>query len=68
MEGVKSILTSKTIWGVIISLVGKLAAAGGYSVLPEDEALVSGAISLLVSTAGDLLAVYGRVKATKKVA
>lgn len=68
MEGVKSILASRTMWGVIISLVGKLAAAGGYTVLPEDEALVTAAVSLMVSTVGDLLAAFGRIKATKKLA
>ena len=64
---VKSLFASKTFWGVMVSLIGKLAAAGGYTVMPEDEATITAAISLLISGIGDALAVYGRVKATKPI-
>ena len=67
MEMTKSILASKVFWGAMISLLGKLAAVLGYNVMPEDEAMLSAAISLVFSGFGDLLAVYGRIKATKAI-
>lgn len=67
MDGVKSIFASTTFWGAMVSVFGKLAALLGYAVMPEDEQVITAAISLLVSGFGDLAAVYGRVKATKKI-
>ena len=67
MEMTKSILASKVFWGAMVSLLGKLAAVLGYNVMPEDEATLTAAVSLVFSGLGDALAVYGRVKATKVI-
>lgn len=60
------------IWGAIISILGKAAGAFfGIEVTPDDEIkivnAVTGLISLGVSFFGDVLAIYGRKKATKKI-
>lgn len=68
MDGVKSILMSKTIWGVIVSIVGKLAALAGYTITEGDEQELVALVGLLASAVGDAYAVYGRVKATKAIA
>lgn len=64
--------TSKTIWGLIISLAGKaVAGIWGLEVTEEDVVRVTDgvvtAISLTVSVAGDIFAWYGRVKAEKEI-
>jgi hypothetical protein len=69
---VKSWYTSKTIWGVIISFGGKIITAiWGVEVSGADADKVAdgiiGLISLGVSFGGDILALYGRVKATKEI-
>lgn len=58
---------SKTVWGGVIALLGGLAAGFGYVVSPEDQEIISGGIVGIASAVGGLLAVYGRVKATKAI-
>lgn len=57
MEGVKGILQSKTIWGVVVMIVAQILKRNGVEV---DEA---GLLNDLVSLVGTVLAVYGRVTA-----
>ncbi len=61
---------SKTIWGVVISVVGKLVAVGfGVEVNEQDAAQLTDAVVALVglggSLVGDVLAIYGRSKVGK---
>lgn len=82
MENAKRLLTSRTIWGIIISVLGKISAGYfGVDVFAESsEKLITGiekigmqsdliysGISLVVSGLGDVIATYGRVKATKVI-
>jgi hypothetical protein len=55
---------SKTLWGVLFSAGGKIAAITGYGAEAE-AALTLG--SLVVSFAGDAWAAYGRFKVTQPV-
>ena len=57
MEGVKGILQSKTIWGVVVMLLAQVLKRNGVEV---DEA---GLLNDMVSLVGTVLAVYGRVTA-----
>ena len=67
MENTKKIWESKAFWGVMVSLLGKLAAVWGYEVdqTVQDQLISIGA--LIVSGFGDALALYGRVVATKAI-
>lgn len=62
MEETKGLLTSLTFWGVLLSVVGKLAYAKGY-----DIGDTNGLAELLASLSGDALAVIGRIRATKRI-
>jgi uncharacterized membrane protein len=69
----KSWYASKTIWGVVLSLGGKVVAGVfGVEVSEAETAQLTDSVvafvSVLVSFVGDALAFYGRVKATKKIA
>ena len=59
----KWFLKSKTIWGVIISIIPTLLPAFGVSFSADDVALVSSFGDTVMQTVGAILAIYGRVKA-----
>jgi hypothetical protein len=68
----KAWYASRTLWGVIISVLGKaVAAIWGVEVTEEDTVQVADAVTLVISTgvsfAGDMLAFYGRLKAKKAI-
>ncbi len=67
MDGYKGLLASRTFWGAVISVVCKLLAVLGYNVTDGDEQQLVAVAMLAVSGIGDFLAVYGRVKATKRI-
>lgn len=58
---------SRTIIGVLISLLSKGLVALGYNPTPDIEAELVNLVLLAIGFAGDALAVYGRVKATKGI-
>jgi hypothetical protein len=62
----KSILASKTLWGVVIAALPSIAALLGYQI-SDVAGFTSGAneaVDALITLAGSVLAIYGRVKAT----
>lgn len=63
----KNVFTSKTIWGSVIALLGVAANMAGYNVTSADQSSIAEAITLLMQAGGSLLAIYGRVVATKKI-
>lgn len=68
----KSIFASKTFWGAVISVLGKLSGVVFGVEIGEDSVaqitdLTIAAVSFGTSFIGDVLAVYGRVKATKAI-
>lgn len=67
MEGVKGLFTSKTFWGVIVSVISKGLLAAGFTVDNALEAEITNLIIALIGFGGDGFAIYGRVKATKKI-
>ncbi|WP_299558751.1 hypothetical protein [uncultured Sulfitobacter sp.] len=63
----KSIFASKTIWGAGIALVGAGVNVMGYTVTPADQAQIVEAVAAMMTAGGSLLAVIGRVRATKAI-
>lgn len=62
----KSLLASKTLWGVLIAALPTLANALGYKIA-DAASFTSGATELVdavITLVGSALAVYGRVRAT----
>lgn len=62
MGEVKGLFTSVTFWGIVLSVVGKLAYIKGY-----DIGDTNGLAEALASFAGDGIALYGRIRATKRI-
>ncbi|MCB1378824.1 MAG: hypothetical protein KDK89_10730 [Alphaproteobacteria bacterium] len=68
MYDVKSFFASKTIWGGLIALVASAAAIWGYSITPADQAQIVELITGIGGIVGSVLAIYGRIVATRKIA
>lgn len=55
---------SRTIWGAVAVLIAELARAFGLEVSEEE---VGGLLMQIVTVAGALVAIYGRVQATARI-
>lgn len=67
MTDEKKWYTSKSIWGGIVTVLALALTAFGYGIGADDQAaLVDYAVSI-GGAVGGLLAIYGRIKASKKV-
>lgn len=67
MNGVKGLVASKTFWGAALAVVGSIAGLLGYGFSPEEQKAVIEIGTTLATAFGGLFAIYGRVKATKKI-
>jgi len=64
----KNIFQSKTIIGALIALFAIiLSTFTNYTINEEDKMALTDIIITLSGTAGAILAIYGRIKARKKV-
>jgi hypothetical protein len=62
MEEAKGLLSSVTFWGIALSIVGKIAYIKGY-----DLGDTGGLAEAIASFVGDGLALWGRIRATKRI-
>ena len=67
-EDVKSIFLSKGFWGSVVTLVAAALSFAHYTVTPADQATIVDLIVAVLGAIGGLIAIYGRVVATKKIA
>lgn len=65
-EGFKSLLTSKTVWGLIIAGVSRIV---GTTVEVDDVTLqnITDTAAMLFEAGGAVLALYGRIVAKKQI-
>lgn len=62
MNEVKSIFASKSFWGSALVILSVAARSAGYDIGDTD-----GLANIVVELIGSGLAIYGRVKAVKKI-
>lgn len=67
MNDTKGLLQSKTFWGAIIGLGALGLNALGYTVTAQDQTTIIGYVADLGGLVGGVLAIYGRIVATKKI-
>jgi hypothetical protein len=67
MNEVKSLLESRTFWGAVVALAGSALSVGHYTLSAADAAQAVELISGIVSAAGGLIAICGRVAATRRI-
>jgi len=67
MDEFKTLTQSKTFWGAVVALAGSALTLGHYSLSPADAARTVDLLSGAASAVGGLVAIYGRMVATKKI-
>jgi hypothetical protein len=67
MNEFKALTESKTFWGAVVALTGSALTLGRYTLTSADAAQAIDLLSGMASAVGGLLAIYGRVVATKKI-
>lgn len=63
----KSMLSSRAVWGGIIAVLAGIANIFGYALAPADQAVLVDTVTGVVGSVGGLIAVYGRVTATRQI-
>ena len=67
MDETKALIQSKTFWGAVVALGGAVLMLGHYTLSPADAAQAVDLLSGIAGAVGGLIAIYGRVVATKKI-
>lgn len=67
MNEFKTLTQSKTFWGAVVALGGSALTLAHYTLAPRDAAQAVDLLSGLAGAIGGLIAIYGRVVATKKI-
>lgn len=67
MDEVKPLLASKTFWGAIIGVLAAGAGLFHYTITPADQASIIDLIVGVSGIAGSLIAIYGRIVASKQI-
>lgn len=67
MNEVKSLFASKTFWGALVAVAAGVLGLFGYTVTPEDEMWLVDSIAGVAAIAGGLVAVYGRIRTSKRI-
>ena len=65
MIDTKSLFKTKTFWGGLLALGAGVLGIFGYTLTPDAQNALMEAGVGIASTLGGVLAIYGRVKATK---
>jgi hypothetical protein len=67
MNDVKPWYSSATVWGGLIAVGSSLGGIAGYQVSPADQAATIAHVTTIASAAGGLLAIWGRLRASKLI-
>jgi hypothetical protein len=67
LSGTKPAVASTGVWGGIIAVIAGIAGLFGYSITEADQASLVQSVSAGMATLGGLIAVWGRVRASKKI-
>ena len=63
MEGEKSVFTSKTVIGAVVTIAASISLMFGY-----DIGDTNGLVEQISAALGGVLAIYGRITAVKRIA
>ena len=67
MDDFKSLLASKTFWGGVIALLAGILGLFGYTLAPDDQAALVETVAAVAASIGGVIAIIGRIKASKKI-
>lgn len=63
----KHALKSKGVWGGVVAVAGGVGSLLGYSISPQDAAQLPVLLAGIASSVGGVLAIFGRIKANRKI-
>ena len=66
-DDVKAWYQSRTVWGALIAILASLANAAGVEVATGDQAELADLVVAAVGTVGGLIALMGRISASRRV-
>ncbi|GAB7078722.1 hypothetical protein [Megalodesulfovibrio paquesii] len=64
---VKPLFASKTFWGGLVAVLAGAASVAGYALSPEEQAQLVEAVVGVASALGGVVAIAGRMVATKAI-
>jgi hypothetical protein len=67
MSEVKSLLSSKTFWGAVVAVLAGGLSLIGYEFGPADQVEIVNLASGLGAALGGVIAIYGRIVASKRI-
>ena len=67
MDDFKSLFASKTFWGGALAVVAGILGFFGYQIGGPDQAALIEAGSAIAASVGGVIAIIGRIKATKEI-
>ena len=67
MEETKKWYMSKSVWGGIIAVAAAVAGAFGFTIGADEQNILAESAVAVAGVVGAVLAVVGRVKASKKI-
>lgn len=67
MNEFKDLSASKTFWGAAVAVAGAALQLAHCTLTPDDAARAVDLLSSMATAAGGLVAIYGRVVATKRI-
>ena len=67
MDETKSWYMSKSVWGGLVAVAAAGLAAFGYTVGADEQSALTDIVVAVAGGIGGLIAIVGRVKATKQV-
>ncbi|MFD1746534.1 hypothetical protein ACFSE1_13765 [Rhizobium helianthi] len=68
MDDAKAWYQSKTVWGGLIAIFAALMQARGHAIPFQEQVGLADALTSTASALGGLLAIYGRLTATRAIA
>ncbi len=67
MQTLKPWYASKTIWGSLIAVAAAIASALGFDIDPDSQKDLANVALQIVTVAGSIFAVFGRLSATSQI-
>ena len=67
MDDFKSLFASRTFWGGVIAVLAGVLGFFGYELGGQDRAAIIEAGSAIAAAVGGVIAIWGRVKASKLI-
>jgi hypothetical protein len=67
MSEFKTLFSSKTFWGAFVAILAGALSLFGYHLAEADQVELINSISGLAASAGGLIAIYGRIVASKRI-